>query len=168
MATHKQFTLDRIKSILEFNMRKTRVKGVEYSSAGPGTNPDGTENLKDESDLTLWDTSKLPTAIKESNQTRHMLYELNTNLRDAVAQTIFDVLGGSGSDDSQTDNSTLEAIYESSPSNGDNDEDGNGNYYIEVPTDKTIMLKVGNYILEVTNTNIRYSSTGGAPWTILI
>lgn len=145
----KKITRDKIKALVEYNFRKYRVKGFEYQNNMPGTNPDGTDNLKPPSDLFFWkqDPIQIP---KDKNTTLYGLVDGNINLRDSIANTIFDILTGNDSTETFTPSNTSTYFPDGqNPGGGDRENVNTNERNIWIECDGTITLKAGNKSLVV-------------------
>jgi len=152
----KEFSIDRIKSILEYNLRKHRYNGVEYEDGKGGSpNSSGTQYLKNDSELASWNTDKT-IEFEQLDKTEYLLMMNNYNLRDAIAQTIFDLFSGKDSNNSYTNIDESRYMTGSeTPSEGDVSGDGDG---FTLEHDSKITLKVGDSEITIENDEIHINS----------
>jgi hypothetical protein len=139
----KKITRDKIKALVEYNFRKYRVKGFEYQNNMPGENPSGTDNLKPPSDLFYWkqDPMQIP---KDKNTMLYGLVDGNINLRDSIANTIFDILTGNDSTETFTTANTSTYFPDgTNPGGGDRENVNTNDRNIWLECDGTITLKAG-------------------------
>jgi len=144
----KEFSLARIKSILEYNLRQAKVRGFEYVNGKLAQEPTGKTGLKPDASLESWlpgDKLAIP-----GDPSFYALRDNNVNLRDAIARTIFDVLAGSTSSGAIT--AQDESNYEAAPSNGNNSKDGSGIYLEQ--TSGPMTFKVGSNTVVVTDSSV--------------
>lgn len=161
--------LNNIKSLLEKNMVTYKVKGYQYNDDGPTA--EAGENLIPDNELDSWLKSEkiiYESQVDENGSVilddegipidditkpkNHLLFDNNTNLRNAIAQTLYDVLTDAASDGTSITNN---GVY-----GGGNKTEGNGNLYLELAEDKLLTLKVGDSYIVVSSGGIIINSTG--------
>ena len=147
-----EINLNKIRSLLEKNLIDFKVRGYEYNEDG-ATDTVG-ENLKPEEELVSWIEDRIiekedllideetgeVTEDPASPITTISLFDNNTNIRDALAQTIFDIFTDA---DSNGSNITTIGNF-----GGGNRSAGNGNPSIKVPAGKTFKITVDDTVYD--------------------
>ena len=106
---------ERIKSIVEYNLKKFRIGGIEYKSGYNTDDPQGIQGLiTDDTKLKRW--SNKPDKKKTGNETKYNLVETNIQMRDFLTQIILDIFAGA--DSSGNYSKSNNNIYNIIPSNG--------------------------------------------------
>jgi len=149
------FSLERITSIVEYNLRKFRVNSMEYKERGSTNDPSGINGLvNNDKNLNSWDQKVKK--IELQDETRYNINETNFNLRDFLAKTIQDVLCNAFSDNSYS--KALQRIYNIKPSKGKSIPDNN----------TPITFIKGNYGLRLSSNGIEISTDAGQTWQDLL
>jgi hypothetical protein len=165
------FDINRIKSIVEYNLRKHRIKGMDYKENGSTTDPSGIQGLENnDNEFTGWDQD-----IKEidlENESRYAIIETNHNMRDFLAQTIQDILCDAVSDGSFS--KSIQRIYNIKPSSGKSVQSSTkpihfnkGNNHIRVKDDEIEILNGNNKIVISSDEVYIYAKNGSKKHTIL-
>ena len=151
-----EITLQKLQSIVEANLVAFKVKGYEYNDDG-ATETEG-ENLKDPDELSSWIKRKVVVrediivnedtgeAIEDpaSDIVSVSLFDNNTNLRDAIARSIYDALVDTTSDGSALSDPNTETY------GGGDRTQGSGTLLLQPPTGKTLKIVVEDTTYEFT------------------
>lgn len=126
------FDKKRLLSLIEYNMKKYRIGGIEYRSKYCTNDPTGVKGLiTNDKYLSKW--QQKPYEIKIGvNDTKYTLKENNLMMRDFLAQTIIDVFSGNESKGNYTKSN--QRLYNLKPSNSSNIEN----------KEKPFIIKRGN------------------------
>lgn len=147
--------INRLKSIIEYNLRKFRIGGMDYETDEGTSDPSGMHGLEnDDRQFTGWDQ-----AVKDlqlQTERRYAIPESNFNLRDFLAQTIQDILCSAFSNNSFS--KSKQKIYNVKPSIGKSIPNNN----------KPITFIRGNYGLRLSTSGIEISTNGGSTWDDLL
>lgn len=146
------FDKNRIKSIIEYHMRKHRIGGIKYDNQySSSEDKDGIQGLSNDKDLDKWKSEASSVQIDE-NTTRFALQENNIQWRDFLTEIIVDILCNATSNLNHT--KSLKKLYNVVPSNGNSVSD----------VDTPYKIQYGDYILKIDETGIFMSQDNGVSW----
>jgi hypothetical protein len=136
------FDIRRIKSIVEYNLRKYRINSLEYKSNSSTADPTGIKGLiTDDKKLNSWN-QKSHGFKAGTKGTRYSIFETNYQLRDFLTQIIIDIFTGSETDGSYS--KANERIYNIKPTTGKSIQN----------KDKPFIIKRGNNTFEISDKGV--------------
>ena len=157
----KELTLQKVKNILEKNLRVADFNNTEFSDPTDQTSNPATRSKKSESVVSTWLMNQIKVVDEENNVLMWNPANGLEALCNGLAQTLFDLITDSDSNTAdktsvrglktrtiKADGPPEEALSGHTYRGGDKT-DGSGNIWFEVPAGKTVNLKVGNFHIEV-------------------